>query len=209
MNLFESITLFGIIAVLAIIPSTSVALVVSQSATLGIANGIAASAGIVLGDLLFILLAILGMTVVADVMGSLFMLVKILGGFYLLWLGFSLLLKTNPTKATIKNNRQSILASFAAGFILTLGDIKAIVFYASLLPIFVNLSTIQVKDIVVIIFITVIGVGGMKFIYVFFASKIVTYAQKANMEIVAKKIVGGIMVIGAGGYLMSVLTYYY
>ncbi|WP_456449272.1 LysE family transporter [Thiolapillus sp.] len=57
--------------VLAGIPSTSVSLVVTRSATLGIRNGMAVSAGIVLGDLAFIALAISGLSVVAEQMGSL------------------------------------------------------------------------------------------------------------------------------------------
>jgi len=51
-------------ALLAALPSASVALVITRSATLGVANGIAVSAGIVLGDLIFILLAIFGLSAV-------------------------------------------------------------------------------------------------------------------------------------------------
>jgi len=47
--------------VLAAMPSTSVALVVTRSATLGVGNGFSVAAGIVLGDLVFVMLAILGL----------------------------------------------------------------------------------------------------------------------------------------------------
>ena len=137
---------------LAAIPSASVALVVTRSATLGVANGLAVAIGIVLGDLVFIGLAILGLSVVAETMGSLFMLLKIAGGLYLLWFGFSLLSTREITKITIKksNSKSSLFTSFIVGFFLTLGDIKAIIFYASLLPIFIDLSVIQAREIVVI-----------------------------------------------------------
>ena len=59
MDLLDSISLFLIMIALAAVPSTSVALVVTRSATLGISNGVAVSLGIVLGDLVFIFLAIL------------------------------------------------------------------------------------------------------------------------------------------------------
>ncbi len=203
MTIYESITLFGILAVLAAIPSASVALVVTRAATLGVANGIAVSAGIVLGDLAFIALAILGLSVVAEAMGSLFMLVKIFGALYLLWLGFSLLCKSGPTKITPinNNNKRSLTVSFMAGFILTLGDIKAIVFYASLLPALIDMSAIRAPDIAEIAFITVLSVGGVKSTYAIFANKVATFAQRANMETVARKTAGGFMV-GAGGYLI-------
>ncbi|KAF3981550.1 MAG: LysE family transporter [Methylococcales symbiont of Hymedesmia sp. n. MRB-2018] len=91
MSIIDSIALVGIILALALVPSAGVALVVTRTATLGTANGIAVSLGIVLGDLVFILLAILGLSVVAETMGSLFMVVKYFGGAYLVWLGISLL----------------------------------------------------------------------------------------------------------------------
>jgi len=104
-------------------------------------------------------------------------------------------------KANKINNNRSLAASFMVGFVLTLGDIKAIIFYASLLPVFVDLSTIQSSDILVLILITVFGVGGVKTIYVIFSNRVAAYAQKTNMEVTARKTVGGLMV-GAGGYLI-------
>jgi threonine/homoserine/homoserine lactone efflux protein len=203
MSIIGSITLFGIMVALAVMPSASVALVVTRSATLGIANGLAVSAGIVLGDLAFIILAIFGLSVVAEIMGSLFMVIKVLGGLYLLWLGHSLLIAKNSIKITVKNsnNQSSLVASLLAGFILTLGDVKAIIFYASLLPIFIDLSAVKVTEILVVIFITILSVGGVKAIYAVFSNKVAAYAQNMKMENAARKTAGGLMV-GAGSYLI-------
>ncbi len=88
-----------------------------------------------------------------------------------------------------------------AGFFLTLGDIKAIIFYASLLPVFVDLSAIQSSDILTLIFITIFSVGGVKAIYAIFSNKVAAYAQRTNMEVSARKTAGGILV-GTGGYLI-------
>ncbi len=85
MSIIDSISLFVIMVTLAIIPSTSVALVVTRSATLGASNGIAVAIGIVLGDLTFILLVLLGMSVVAETMAGVFLTIKYVGGTYLLW----------------------------------------------------------------------------------------------------------------------------
>jgi threonine/homoserine/homoserine lactone efflux protein len=203
MNIYESITLLGIMVALAAIPSASVALVVARSATLGVANGFAVAAGIVLADLVFVALSILGLSVVAEIMGNLFMILKVLGGLYLLWFGFSLLSTRGMAKITIKknNSKHSLVASFMAGFFLTLGDIKAIVFYASLLPVFVDLSTIQTPEITVIGLVTIFSVGGVKAVYAIFANKVAACAKRTNMESAARKTAGGLM-IGAGGYLI-------
>ena len=203
MNIIETISLFGIMVALAAMPSASVALVITRSVTLGVANGIAVSVGIVLGDLVFILLAILGLSVVAETMGSLFMVIKYLGATYLLWLGYTLLTSKSNTTITLNKTieKRNLAASFFAGFILTLGDIKAIVFYVSLFPVFIDLSALNVADILIIISVMVVGVGSVKILYAFSATKIASLARSHKLDNAARKTAGGFMV-GAGSYLI-------
>lgn len=203
MSIIEVITLFGIMIGLAILPSASVALVITRSATLGIANGVAVTAGIILGALVFILLAIFSLSVVAETMGSLFMIVKYLGASYLLWLGYTLITAKSSAKITFDKTvkKQNLFASFIAGFILTLGDIKAIIFYASLLPVFVDLSSLQTSDVLILISVMVISIGSVKILYALSAAKIVVYATNKKLDNVARKTAGACM-LGAGGYLI-------
>ncbi len=188
---------------LAAVPSASVALVVTRSATLGVADGIAVSVGIILGDLVFILLAIFGLSVIAETMGSLFMVIKYLGAGYLLWLGFTLLKSKGTSEITVEKpiKKRNLVASFLAGFILTLGDIKAIVFYVSLLPVFMDLSALYVADILTIISVMVVSVGGVKAAYAFSAIKVASLASRYKFDNVARKTAGSFMV-GAGSYLI-------
>ena len=203
MSIIETISLFGIMVALAAMPSASVALVITRSVTLGVANGIAVSVGIVLGDLVFILLAILGLSVVAETMGSLFMVIKYLGATYLLWLGYTLLTSKSNTTITLNKTieKRNLAASFFAGFILTLGDIKVIVFYVSLFPVFIDLSALNVADILIIISVMVVGVGSVKILYAFSATKIASLARSHKLDNAARKTAGGFMV-GAGSYLI-------
>lgn len=189
--------------ILAVLPSSSVALVVARAATLGVANGIAVSIGIVLGDLVFILLAISCLSFVAEAMGGLFMLIKYLGALYLLWLGISLLRSKNTTDLSLEKpvGQWSFISSFLAGFILTLGDIKAIVFYVSLLPVFIDLSALNVSDVLTIITVMIVGVGGVKVIYAFSARKVVLLARRHKLENAARKTAGSVLV-GTSGYLI-------
>ena len=203
MTIIEIITLFGIMIALAALPSASVALVITRSATLGVANGVAVTAGIILGDLVFILLAIFSLSVVAETMGSLFMIVKYLGAAYLLWLGYTLITSKSTTTITVDKTvkKQNLVTSFIAGFILTLGDMKAIIFYASLLPVFVNLSTLQASDVLIIISVMVVSIGSIKILYAFSAAKMVAFATSKKLDNVARKTAGGFM-LGVGGYLI-------
>jgi len=203
MGISESISLFIIMIVLALIPGASVALVVTRSITNGISNGIAVSLGIVLGDLLFILLAILGLSIVAETMGWLFMTIKYIGAIYLIWLGYILLRSRSKTTFSVSKRKVkgNLIASFLAGFFLTLGDIKAIFFYISMFPIFVNMEILKLTDVVMIMIITIITVGGVKIFYAFSARKIVSMSKGLNLENKAKKTAGGFLV-GAGSYLI-------
>ncbi len=203
MSVFDSVSLFAIMVTLALIPSTSVALVVTRSATAGIANGVAVALGIVLGDLFFVLLAVLGLSVVAETMGGLFLAIKYAGVAYLIWFGFSLLTTKNGTAiaANREKRRGSIVASFLAGFFLTLGDVKAIFFYVSLLPTFVDPATLSLSELWSVILITIVAVGGVKTVYAFSARKIAAISQGLKFERGAKKIAGSLM-IGAGAYLI-------
>ena len=59
MTLSSMIALFGAMLVLAAMPSSSVLLVISRSAASGFVHGSLAALGIVAGDIIFILIAIL------------------------------------------------------------------------------------------------------------------------------------------------------
>jgi len=117
MDIINTLLLFGTMAVLAAIPSASVALVIARSITLGISQGIAVGAGVVIGDLIFIGLVMLGLSVLAETMGGLFLVVKYLGAFYLLWLGLSLLRAGAPVAIEQPRKRDSFLASFFFRFV--------------------------------------------------------------------------------------------
>ena len=203
MGITEAISLFLVMVTLALIPGSSVALVVTRSVTHGIPNGISVSMGIVVGDLIFILLAILGLSVIAETMGWLFLTIKYIGATYLIWLGYTLLTSKSMTTITVEktNKKGNLAASFFAGLFLTLGDIKAIFFYVSLYPTFVNLETLHLSDVVMIMLVTIVTVGGVKIFYAFSANKIASMSKGYNLESKAKKAAGGFMV-GAGSYLI-------
>ena len=203
MSLFDSISLFAIMVTLAAIPSTSVALVVTRSATHGVANGVAVSAGIVVGDLLFIILAVMGLSYIAQSMGWLFMIIKYIGGAYLIWLGISLFKATNQSMTGTDRfvQKGGLATSFLAGLLLTLGDVKAIFFYVSLFPTFIELSLLSKTDLFIIVLITIVSVGGVKVMYAMTAGKFASISQDLRLQTVVKKLAGGFM-LGAGSYLI-------
>lgn len=200
MNGFDIAGLFLLMAALAALPSTSVALVVTRSATLGAAQGVAVSLGVVTGDLLFVAMAAVGMTVLAEQLGAVFALLKYAVAAYLIWFGIRLMRSRCQVGTRVDTSMGSInmMASFTAGLLLTLADVKAIFFYASLLPLFFDPQAMSVGDIIWLCGVTVIAVGGVKIVYAVLAKKLAS--RFLTKRIWPNWVLGGVM-IGVGGYL--------
>ncbi len=203
MTLANSLSLLLIMVALAAIPSSSVALVVVRSATRGVRDGAAAALGIVVGDLIFVALAIAGLVAIAEVMGTLFAILRYAAAAYLIWFGFSLIRGGAKASQTADERRAGGMAvSFAAGIALTLGDVKAILFYAALFPVLIDVTVLSPFDIGVIGAITLIGVGGVKLAHAVAARAIVTASHGFPFRRPIRMAAGTLM-IGTGGYLIA------
>lgn len=193
--------LFGTMVVLAAIPSVSVLAVSARAASSGFRHGAFTTIGIIVGDLVFIILAISGLAMLAEMMGTLFVLVKYVGGAYLMWLGLTLWRSTASPTAVDRGVESSWLSSFLTGLFLTLGDLKAIFFYLGFFPAFVDLSTISIIDISLIILVMSVAVGSIKLGYAFIAdrTRLLFHPSKPKRAI---NIVAGTVMMGVGLFLL-------
>ncbi|AMA07855.1 LysE family translocator [Picosynechococcus sp. PCC 73109] len=202
MDYLNFVYFFTTMIALAALPSTSVALVVTRSATAGFRNGLAVASGIVAGDLVFVCLALLGLSALAQQLGSVFTLIKIMGGLYLIWLGICLIRTKQTFEFKVNNQRRTnFLESFLSGFALTLGDLKAIFFYASLFPAIVDLKTLGSSEAITIVLTTIVTVGGVKAVYAYFAEQLVKRVKSPKAQKAGRVAAGTAMVCG-GTYLI-------
>lgn len=196
------LALLGAMIVLAIIPDTSAIAVVARSIASGFAHGFVTVIGILVGDFIFILFAVYGLATIAETMGVLFVIVKYLGGAYLIWLGIKIWQSEFKT-VTVKGIKEtSWFASFLCGLFITLSDPKAILFYISFLPAFVDLSNISIREIIMIMSAATIAVGGTKISYVYLGDKAQVIFQSSQ----AKKIINimaSVVIIATGIILMA------
>ena len=172
MTFSSIIALFSAMLVLAAIPSVSVLAVSTRAATFGFIHGVFTAVGIVLGDIIFIIIAIWGLSFLAETMGNLFVLIKYLGGAYLIFLGIELCRSKLQDLNTEEVIETSLLSSFLTGLLITLGDQKATLFYLGFFPAFLDLSKITYFDTGIIIAITTVAVGGVKLGYAFMADRV-------------------------------------
>jgi threonine/homoserine/homoserine lactone efflux protein len=172
MTLVSASALFAAMLVLAAVPSTSVLAVSARSAAGGFGHGASAAAGIVVGDLLFVLLAVFGLALLVETMGSAFSLVKYLGAAWLIALGIAQWRSRGRSRQTVDEGAaSSLLSSFMAGLLITLADQKAVLFYLGFLPAFVDLAALSAGDVAAIALITVLAVGGVKLAYAYVAGR--------------------------------------
>jgi threonine/homoserine/homoserine lactone efflux protein len=194
--------LFTAMVVLAFVPGISVLAVSARSAASGFIHGVFTTLGIMTGDIVYIVLAIFGLTVIAELMGSYFGLARYLGGAYLIWLGLVLLRKKTETPVPEGNAEASLLSGYMTGLMITLGDQKAILFYLGFFPAFVDLSTLTSVDVGIVILIAALSVGSAKLVYAYIASRagVLTDSSRARRGL---SIAAAGVMIGVGVYLLS------
>ncbi len=186
---------------LATIPSVSVLAVTARAAAFGFTHGMFTALGIVVADIIFILIAVYGLVLVAALMGEQFTWIKIIGGIYLIWLGISLWRADSRARKTDEIRQSSWSSSFLTGFLITLGDQKAILFYLGFFPAFIDLSRMTPADTLIIIVIAIIGVGGAKLVYAYLADR-ASLALKNTRAVRAINILAACVMIAVGVTLL-------
>ena len=122
-------------------PGTLAAL--SISTTRGLRSGLILSAGEAVGDVTYLTLAILSLGYLAQVLEPAMIVVRWLGAGYLIYLGISQFrlasLNINSNTPSSKN----LIRLFFMGFLIGGTNPKVILFYLSFIPLFINLSNID------------------------------------------------------------------
>lgn len=128
----------------AAIPGPGIAALVGQSMGNGLRAALFLLAGIALGDVIYLTVAVAGLSAVAQAFSGVFLVVKVLGGLYLLWLARKLWTSRSAVTEVGTARRQSGYAAFLSGFSVTLGNPKTIIFYLALLPTVLDLNTVGI-----------------------------------------------------------------
>ncbi|MFK5926009.1 MAG: LysE family translocator [Desulfuromusa sp.] len=151
MTLLSTLSFAFAMLLLAASPGPGVFATVSRSLSCGFRPALAVIVGIILGDIIFLLFAIFGLAILAQTLGHFFVIIKLLGSGYLIWLGIKIFCSdASPTDANA-GATTSRSGNFIAGLFITLGNPKVILFYCGFLPTFVSLSALTLVDIFVII----------------------------------------------------------
>ncbi len=202
MTIFSILGLAAAMFLLAITPGPGVFATVSKALSSGFNHAVPVVIGIVVGDLIFLLFAIYGLSLIAETFSELFTIIKYIGGGYLIFLGIKLWFST-PSKTDIAELKpQSKKFSFLGGLSITLGNPKVILFYLGFLPTFVDLKTLSNTDIALVAFVVSLVLGSVMLFYAFTASRARQLFKSESAQNKMNKTAGSVM-IGTGAILLS------
>jgi threonine/homoserine/homoserine lactone efflux protein len=171
--------------------------IVARTISHGAASGIAYGAGTVVGILIFLTLAAFGLSIIAAEMAIVMTILRYAGAAYLIWMGIRLW-TAEPVVPELQpvSERRGLLAIFATGVALNLGNPKMPLFYVALLPNVVGSSLTPghlAALAAVILAVEVVVIGG----HVILAGRARTLLRTPIIVRRVNRAAGGVMV-GAG-----------
>ena len=123
----------------------------------GFASAWPLAVGVAVGDVVWPLLAILGLTWITSTFASAMLVLKWAACAFFLWLGWSTIRSAGKEISTDSRlTRPGKLAGFLAGVAVILSNPKAILFYMGVLPGFFDLRALSVTDVLVICFLSLL-----------------------------------------------------
>ena len=137
----------GALALAAAIPGPGITALVARALGSGFRAALVMSLGLIVGDLTYLTAVVLGLALVAQTFGLLFLVIKWLGIAYLGFLAWSFW-TSGITTETVETRRAKggLATSFVAGLTVTLGNPKTMIFYLAITPTIVDLKTVGLAD---------------------------------------------------------------
>jgi threonine/homoserine/homoserine lactone efflux protein len=144
-------------------PGPAMFAVITNGVSRGFLRAFMAGVGVAAGDAVLVTLALLGLVALAQTFEWIFLLLKYAGAAYLIFLG----IRMWRAAATLSNVPQATQAglsrSFFLGASIALGNPKAILFHASIMPLILNLDTMTLADgllvVLVVISVNILTMG--------------------------------------------------
>ena len=198
----QIVALFFTMVILAIVPGPAVFAVVSCSFSNGFNHGAALTLGVLLGDFVYILLALFGLSAIANAMGPAFELIKYASALYLCWLGLSMLRTTTKGIQLATTPKATQLNNVMTGTAIAIGNPKALIFYVSFFPAFVTMNQVGLIDVMIILSIATLAFGSINLTYAYLAATAKQIFTSPNVVTILNRASGSIMLLA--GILIAI-----
>lgn len=202
---FLQILTFALASILFVLtPGPGIFAVIAKALSQGAKSVLGLAAGMALGDVIFVVLSVYGLSALATHFHELFVVVRVVGAIYLFYLAYKMW--TTPAAMADSlapaNTKRQHWGAFIGGLFISLSNPKVILFYISLLPSFFPVATLNAMDTALISGITFVSVMVGLMAYALLAS----YAQQQLRRPSARRIfhrVSAAIMGGAGAWLLA------
>ncbi|MGH1463436.1 MAG: LysE family translocator [Neptuniibacter sp.] len=201
---FESaMTFFIAIFIFGITPGPGVLAILAQALAKGANNCFLLALGMTVSDICYLIAACLGLAVIASAWSELFTVIRLIGGVYLIYLGWKMWNAPIDQKMVQeKQSRKALAAGFMQGFLISASNPKVILFYIAFLPTFMDLNSLNTGDILLASVLTLVALMLGLMMIALFASKARTYLTSETAVKRMNQSAGSLM-LGAGSYLIT------
>ncbi|MEZ8285441.1 threonine transporter RhtB [Vibrio splendidus] len=193
MSITSGIALFVAMLLSAAIPGPSVLAVLSRSLSYGWKQGLLVVLGVLIADYIFVFLALSGLSALASAMGEFATVIKYVGVTYLFWLAYTTWTSDVSESSSTSSEQGTKASSVIIGLLMTVSNPKAILFYMGFFPAFIDLKTFTTTDVVMILVISTVAVGGVLSLYACTASKARFVFQGRSAKTLLNRLSGGFL----------------
>lgn len=171
MDLASIFVFVGALAVAAASPGPGIAAIVARVLAQGTAGAFAFSAGVAIGDVVWLSVAVLGLAALAQAYAPVLIAIKYAGAAYLLYLAYKLwtapVAVADAAPPVVPSERVRL---FLAGLSVTMGNPKVMVFYLALLPNLIDLGRLSLFGLAELAGLTLMVLAGVFSAYIALAA---------------------------------------
>lgn len=183
------------LTIAALVPGPGMTAVVARALAVGFWGTLPLVVGMILGDLVFLSCAALGLAALAATFATVFTVVKFAGATYLVWLAWQLW-TAPPQSETVEASRGAVRSwsrVMLGGLTLTLGNPKTIVFYMALLPTVVDLTGLTAVGYLELVVIVAVDLAIVGAVYAAAAARARDFFRDASARRILDRTAGAMM----------------
>ena len=184
----------GVAIATILLPGPAVMLTINNSIQRGLLKSLAGILGISLAILLVAFISATSLGIILASSAVAFNAIKIVGAAYLIYMGIKMLRRKVTNDTLTKNQESSFFKCFIEGFLVSLSNPKAVIFFMSIFPQFIDLTQEYTPQFILLAVTFSFLVIVIHTMYAFFSSFARSVLTTKNSISILNKISGGVFV---------------
>jgi len=162
MTVESGFTFFIAIFIFGITPGPGIFAILAKSMSQGAKSCWWLSAGMSISDICYLVMACFGLASLANAWEEVFLVIRILGGAYLVYLGWKMwtsvpVLAQELNHQNLKVEAKNNISAFIQGFMISASNPKVILFYIAFLPTFMDVTQLGGQDVAIAALLTFVA----------------------------------------------------